>query len=172
MKMKINKIFILVIILGLLVNIPSIFAQESDSQPEYGLTASFQDSQFDIIVPFWTSNTFKISPALGFVSVSDVGQDYNIGIILNKYLSRKKVSTYVGFRSGVLISSPKNGDSVTDAIFGFSFGGEYFIDNNFSFGIESQLNISLSNKKSNRFGNPDGTNINTGMAVFGSIYFN
>ena len=164
-------IIILSILISLFITNAKTIAQEADTKPKYGLTASFQDSQFDIIVPVWISNSIKIAPAVSYISVSDVGSDFSIGVILNSYFRRAKVSPYIGFRAGTLILSPENGDSVGDTILGASFGGEYFIDDYFSFGIEAQVNVSMSDEKSNRFGNPDGTNINTGMAVFGSIYF-
>lgn len=169
--MQLKKICFILVILTLVINNISS-AQETDTIPKYGLSASFQDSQFDIVIPFWISSTFKLSPAVSFISVSDAGRDYSIGFILNKYLKKSKVSPFIGLRGGLLIASPDQGDSVTDSVIGVSFGGEYFIDNFFSFGLEAQLNASISDNKSTRFGNPGGSIINTSMAIFGSIYFN
>ncbi len=165
-----KKTVIISTIISILFSL-NVYSQELDSIPRYGLTASMQANQFDVIIPFWDSNTLKIAPAFGFVSINDVGQDFSLGIIISKYLNRKKVSPYVSFRGGLLIAVPENGDSVTDTVLGLAFGGEYFFEKYLSLGIEAQINASISNKRSYRFGNPDKTILNTSMAIFGSIYF-
>lgn len=64
-----------------------------------------------------------------------------------------------------------NGSTVTDTLFGLLFGAEYFLDQQFSVGGELQLNMTFSDKSSNRFGNPNGTNVNNGTALHATFYF-
>jgi hypothetical protein len=46
-----------------------------------------------------------------------------------------------------------------------------FFDPHFSIGVEAQMNVRSSDNDSSRFGNPGGTNFNTGSAVTANIYF-
>lgn len=54
---------------------------------------------------------------------------------------------------------------------GIGVGGEYFLGDKFSVGVEAQLNATHSSKTSSRFGNPGGWNINTASAVLATVYF-
>jgi len=57
--------------------------------------------------------------------------------LYNPYPNSFKVFPFINFRVGFLRAIPSNGKEVTDWLLGASVGGEYFFDNNFSFGIES-----------------------------------
>ena len=170
MKFK-KSIFLLVILFTIILPFSKTFSQKNNTQPKFGLTASLQDNQLDILIPIWINDKINISPGVSFIYIEDYKKDYSICLIPHFYLNRNKVSPYIGARAGVLISSPKFNNSTTDYILGLCSGGEYFIDEHFSFGVEAQLNASISDKNSNRFGNPGGMTINTGMAIFGTIYF-
>jgi hypothetical protein len=78
---------------------------------------------------------------------------------------------YIGLRFGGLLASPEKGDGTFDMILGPLVGGEYFLRNKFSVGVEAQLNISKSDENSYRYNNPDGTNINMATAVMATFYF-
>jgi len=54
---------------------------------------------------------------------------------------------------------------------GLNFGGEYYISEHFSVGIEAQGNLTKSDKNSGRFGNPGGVNINLATMIFATMYF-
>jgi len=150
----------------------SIFSQDTLPESGIGLSASYQQSHLDIQVPIWLSPTFTLAPAFGIVKIGEGSSDIQIGIIPRFYTSKEKLSPFIGGRVAALILSPKQGDSVTDYVAGISAGGEYFVDKNFSFGIEAQLNFSISDDNSFRFGNRGETNINTATALFASLYFN
>jgi hypothetical protein len=66
---------------------------------------------------------------------------------------------------------PGEGDSVTDIIAGLGFGGDFFLDEQFSLGVELQGNFTFSDEGSMRFGNPGGINFNTASQITASIYF-
>ena len=144
------------------------------SQPQkgnIGISVLVQNSQLDFLIPIFISDNFAVSPAVGISSISDQFTDISLGGIIRYYFSKNIVSPFIGGRFGALLLNPKDGESTTDLIFGPLFGGEYYFTKNFSVGIELQLNITKSDERSNRFNNPNGTNINTATAFFATIYF-
>ena len=158
-----------------LMFVGSAFAKENaDSSQTVGLTASFQSSQVDILVPVWVSNNVSISPAFGLAWEEGSGADLHVGIVPRYYLVRKVVSPYVGLRVALLQTIPASGSGIsssTDWLAGFEFGAEYFFNRHLSFGVESQGNFTFSSPNSSRFGNPGKTNFNTAAAVFATVYF-
>lgn len=98
-------------------------SQEKYSDSKVGISASFQNNQYEILIPIRTGGLFLIAPALGFVSVEGVGKEINIGIAFRFYLTTRSVSSYLGFRYGALISSPKSGSNLTDNVVGLCGGG-------------------------------------------------
>jgi len=151
--------------------ISSAYSQEETTKKSVGISAALQTTQFDIVLPIFITNSFAVAPSLGFTSAQEIAHEIALGIIPKFYLGKKKVRPFIDFRFGVLILSPKNQDSRTDFIYGAGFGGEYFLDNSFSFGIEAQLNATKSDPDSRRFGNPGNFNINTGTMIFATVYF-
>jgi hypothetical protein len=166
--------FLFVISLSTLLN-PFVsvmaYCQEGSFETKVGLSASLQANQFDIMVPIWGSDHFAISPAFGVVWANEGGSDIHLGLVPRFFFHKNKVAPYVGARIGFLIAAPKGGESTTDVITGVAFGGEYFLDEYFSFGVESQINVTISSEKSARFGNPGKANLNTAAAVFATVYF-
>ncbi len=148
-----------------------LYAQETPNSG-MGVSVSYQSSQFDIVIPFWLGETVILAPSIGFVHIEDSGQDYRIGLLLKKYLSKEKASPFLGFHGGVAIYSPESDDPVTDLVFGIAAGAEYFVDKHFSLGIEGQLNGTKSDDNSARFGAEGKLIINTAAAIYATIYFN
>jgi hypothetical protein len=138
---------------------------------QIGISGNIQNNQSDFLVPIWVANDVVLAPALGFVHISEKASDFSFGVISRVYTSKEKLSPYFGGRFGAIIYSPKSGESVSDFLAGICWGGEYFLDSQFSIGGELQLNVSISDEKSGRFSNAGGYNINTGMALFVSFYF-
>ncbi|HEX2867041.1 MAG TPA: hypothetical protein VHO03_08355 [Ignavibacteriales bacterium] len=145
--------------------------QETTTGQSLGLTAALQNSQMDIMMPIFLSNEVALAPSVGFSSVGDSFTDFALGLMGRFYINRSRVSPFLSARLGLLLASPKDGDSLTDIVMGLGGGGEYFISRYFSLGVEAQLNISKSDKNSGRFGNPGGTNVNTASAIFATVYF-
>ena len=146
-------------------------AQDSLRAGRVGMSASVQSGQFDVLVPIWLSSQFSISPAVGIAWAEDNGSDVRIGVVPRFFFNTGKIAPFIGGRIGLLHSSPKSANVSTDWIVGLAGGGEYFLDEHFSFGVESQLNLLISDVESTRFGNPGKYTINTGAAVFATIYF-
>jgi hypothetical protein len=137
---------------------------------QVGISAALQDFQLDFTVPIWAADRIVIAPSFGLVRASNLATDWTLGGTLRVYLSKEKLSRYLGTRYGALILSPKDRDSLTDHILGFFLGGEYFFDSRFSIGGELQLNFTFSDDLSNRFGHPGGTIINTATAIYATFY--
>jgi hypothetical protein len=173
-----NKLALIIAVLILLSSSSQMFGQEDLNKKSFGISALVQDGQYDIMIPILLSKSAVIAPAIGIVGVSDAGTDIGLGVVTRFYLNDSKVKPFLGGRAGVMIFSPsesedsnEDSESTTDFILGFLAGGEYFLDEGFSFGVEAQLNASISDENSSRFGNPGGVNINTGAAVFATVYF-
>jgi hypothetical protein len=155
----------------LIIFVQPVLSQENINTRQLGISASLQNNQIDFLIPIWISSRATIAPAFGLTWIQDAGTDLHIGLVPKIFFNNNKVSPFVGFRVAALIASPSIGKATTDWLTGLSFGGEYFVDGNFSIGIESQLNYTISDKLSTRFGNPGKNNINTAAAIFATIYF-
>ena len=164
------KGYIRIVIILCIIFIISANAQEN--KRTWGISAVIQDTQLDILFPLWTGSNNVIAPSIGVIYIGDSGTDLRLGLLDRIYLNViENLKPFLGGRAGVLMSFPDDGEEVTDYVFGLLGGGEYFFSDNFSVGVEAQLNLSLSDDNSGRFGNPGGTNINTATAIFASIYF-
>ena len=145
--------------------------QDSTAGRKVGISASLQDNQIDVLVPIWIGSQFSLSPVFGIVWTEGVGADLHVGVVPRFFLSIDKVEPYLGARLAVLQTLPSVGSGTTDWLVGGAFGGEYFVDRHFSVGVESQLNLTISDVNSSRFGNPGKKNLNTAVAAFTTIYF-
>ena len=159
---------ILIFCLVFVVNIVS--AQEISEERKIGLSTSLLKEQMDISVPIFTSEYYVVVPSVKILYVEDGGLDFGIGAAVKYYFRNTKVAPYMTGRISAFGLNPKRGHSMMDYGLGFGMGADYFFDPNFSVGLEAQLNGTFSDKNSNRFGNPGGTNLNTAMAVTASIY--
>lgn len=143
-----------------------------------GLTASIQGNQYGISMPVRLSSGFTLIPSVGMTFVQENSTDLLTGLTARIYLNEAKVSPYLAYRAGIGFNFPDNdperpGDPSTklDIFGGMAFGGEYFIDEHFSLGVEAQANITKSGDGSFRFGNPGRINVNTATMVSATVYF-
>lgn len=147
-----------------------------------GLSATFQGQQLGLLIPIWTGNNFVIAPAIDFAYAESAATEIGIGIRARYYITKAKVSPYIGIGGGAIInsyetvtyneySSNTEKEKTFDFLVGLAFGGEYFLDEHFSFGIEAQGNMTKSDKDSYKFGNPDGINFNLATMLSATIYF-
>jgi len=177
MKKFSEKCSIVIAIIFIILWLDSSYSQDTSKIKSFGISALVQDSQFDILFPIPTSELIVVAPAVGFLYASEAGSDISFGLVGRFYLNNKVVRPFLGARAGLILFSPASEDgqtepeSTTDYLVGFLAGGEYFLNESFSFGVEAQLNAAISDENSSRFGNPGGTNINTGAAVFATVYF-
>ncbi|MDX9773805.1 MAG: hypothetical protein RBT02_10375 [Bacteroidales bacterium] len=159
-----------------LVLIPILISgqNQSSSLPDKGLTVSIQDSDLGIMIPFFLSDRFVLAPGFQFAYASKIGTDIILGLSTKAFLrDRDKVCPYWGLKAGVCYYNPdaSGTSNQIDFVLGGAVGVEYFFNQNFSIGIEPQLNFTLSDDESDRFGNPGGTGINTATMLTANIYF-
>ncbi|MDH3891079.1 MAG: hypothetical protein OEV49_08325 [candidate division Zixibacteria bacterium] len=147
-------------------------AGEEDSHSgSVGLSASWQGNQSDILLPLWISRQWVVIPSLSLVHVSEKATDVGVGLGLRLNRGTGRAIPYVGVRGGFLHRTPEAGEGTTDYLAGLMFGGECFLADRFSVGVEAQVNAVFSDVNSFMFGNPNGTNINTAAAVAATFYF-
>ncbi|MFQ5605312.1 MAG: hypothetical protein ACE5HS_18760 [bacterium] len=166
-----NLLPLLFTVLWLCSQLNQAVAQEESEKRKFGISASLQSSQFDILLPFWLDDKTVIAPAVNVVFIEDGATDLGIGIAPSIYLRTAKAAPYISARVGSFLNNIEGGNSTTDWLLGLAFGGEYFFDPKFSIDVETQVNATISDAGSLRFGNPGGFNLNTGTAVIASIYF-
>ena len=170
----------LVAICAIMIFSGTAIADETNGR-KIGISAAIQTSQLDLMFPVWTSPKFVLVPSVALVKMTDVGTDIGLGMLFRFNTREGKVVPYFGFRGVAFIYSSDepavfpdlddDSDSTTDFVVGPALGGEYFFDDNFSVGIEGQVNVSISDENSFRFGNPDGVNFNTATMLTATIYF-
>jgi len=168
MKLKFNYL-----VLACLLISGVTFAQQKG---KIGLTGSVLGSQFGISVPIWVAQKVVIAPAFELKFGESIGTDFGIGLESRFYLKTDKICPYYGIKLGAAFNIPASNSSTDtktkiDGVAGIAFGGEYFIVENFSVGVEAQGNVTKSGKDSERFGNPGGINFNTATMISASIYF-
>lgn len=153
-----------------LVSIFGLSAKENNDK-SIALGASFQGSQTDILCQFWLTDNATIGPFLRYIYAEDIASELGIGLFGKIYFYKQKVAPFFGWQLGLIEGMPETGDNTSDILLGLGIGGDYFIDSNFSVGIQASLNIVKSDNNSSRFGNPGKLNINTSTSLNAFIYF-
>ena len=166
-----KKSILIILALALITNY-----SYSQNDIKIGLSGSIQGSQFGIIMPIWLGEKIVIAPALEIKYVEAVGTDIGFGIAPRFYIKKNTVSPYLGLKVGAFMNMPASNSVIEnkktiDYLFGGAFGGEYFILEHLSFGVEIQGNVTKSDENSNRFGNPDNISFNTATMISATIYF-
>ena len=129
-----------------------------------GISASLQSDQTNIKVPIWASENLVIAPVVGLTHIDDNYSRLNVGINPRFYQTLgSDFATYIGFQGLLRYTSPEAGDEDSDFLIGAGGGGEYFLDEHFSLGVEGQLNFLLEDNESNA--------IFTSAALSGTFYF-
>ncbi|SMO79061.1 hypothetical protein [Fodinibius sediminis] len=156
----------LLLIAAILMGTTTAFAQDRPDSGTVGLSASLQSSQTNIKIPIWASESIVIAPVVGFTHEEDDFTTLNVGINPRFYQSLgDDFATYIGAQ-GILqhtsFDEPVDDDD-SDFLIGASGGGEYFLDEHFSLGVEGQLNFLIDDN------NDD--SIFTAAAITGTFYF-
>ena len=170
-----KKTFITILI-GLTLFTGKAFCQNKEESNKIGLSGTLQSGQMGVLMPLSLGEKFALVPAIDFTYAEDIGTDIGIAISPRFYLKKEKILPYWGFRIGTLINIPVadnevNDETKFDILAGLNFGGEYFIADQFSLGVEAQGNFTKSDKNSSRFGNPGAINFNLGTMIFATVYF-
>lgn len=151
------------------------FASFAQDNTKIGIRGTLQQNDYGISVPIWMGEKFVLSPSLMLTSSEGIGTNFGLALAPRFYLSTNKVAPYFGLKAGAIFGMPpsdnEEAESTVDIMAGAAFGGEYFLSDNFSFGVEIQGNFTKSDDNSFRFGNPGKLNFNTGTAVSATVYF-
>ncbi|NGP88926.1 hypothetical protein [Fodinibius halophilus] len=140
------------------------FAQNQPAAGNVGISASVQGQQINFQLPFWTSESVSIAPIFGLDYREDNFTTLNIGIYPRFYQDiGSDFGAFLGARGLLRYTSPNVGDNETDILIGPTGGGEYYLSEHFSLGVEGQLNFLLNDNGSNR--------LSTGTAVMATYYF-
>lgn len=159
-----TKLFLLLAAIFLATE--TTFAQSRPAEGAVGISASVQSSQTNIKVPIWASENIVIAPLVGITHQDDNFTQLNVGINPRFYQSLgDDFATYIGLQ-GILQQTSFDDNQTNDEsdfLIGASGGGEYFLDEHFSLGVEGQLNFLLNDNNSNV--------ISTATALTGTFYF-
>lgn len=141
------------------------YAQDRPGEGSVGLSASIQHSQTNLQIPIWLTDNVTIAPVFGLSHQEDNFTYLNVGIAPRFYQDLgNNFGSYIGAR-GILqhTSNDVIDNDGTDIRLGATGGGEYFLDDHFSLGVEGQLNFSINEGRNN--------SLSTGAAIIGTYYF-
>ncbi len=173
--MTFNKNFILKIplsiMLFMIIIAPKVCGDNEKLLRKVGISASFQGPQLDFTVPIWVNESNVIMPSLHVVSFEKSSTEIGFGFGYRRNIRAGTTVPYAGVRLGAFILLPDDGEGMADYFGGPFLGGEYFFNDVFSAGVEAQINITKSDKKSYRFGNPGNINVNTATSAYVTFYF-
>jgi hypothetical protein len=138
----------------------TVQSQNVPGEGTLGIQASIQSGQSDLLFPYRLSSDLSIAPLIGFNSVEDQGSNFRVGVKPQFYRDiGSNFATYIG---GLGIIRIDSNDSDTSFVLGFNGGGEYYLSNRFSLGVEGQINLTIDDRNA----------IGTGAAVAATYYFN
>ena len=161
-----------ILLLGVVLVPPlDITAAEDDDHGVAGIAAGLSITSTNISLPRWISPGLALVPSVSLVWIEDGGTDWGLGFGVRFYGDpRQAVYPYKTVGLGILGLAPESGDPTTDFLLGLGYGGEFFPARMFSLGVEIQLNLSVSDDESYRFGNPGGANVNTATLIYATLY--
>ena len=139
--------------------------------PGFGIGASLQGGQFDLLLPVWIGSSAALVPSIGLEHASDIGTDVRLGLAARLYRGEESVRPYGVARAGALVFLPPEGDGATDFLAGIGAGIEAFLLPKLSVTAEAQLNVGFPSETSGRFGTAGGTVVSTGTAATLTVYF-
>ena len=154
-----------------------IYSQDTTAfKRTIGIGASIQSSEFGITIPIWITKNFVLAPAIGLSYAETVSTDVAFGLMPKYYFKTDKFAPFIDIKFAAIMNYPSKDNTIDDEkeldyLGGIGFGAEYFFSPHFSFGVEAQANMTISDKDSDRYGNPDGVNMNLATAVIANIYF-
>ncbi|MGB3588652.1 MAG: hypothetical protein WBA23_19045, partial [Tunicatimonas sp.] len=76
------------------------------SQRSWGLSASLQQSELGISIPFWLGEKFVLAPNLGVVSASGIATDVTVGVMPKFYFSTEQLAPYFAIRLAGIFNLP------------------------------------------------------------------
>lgn len=155
---------LLITALLLLFTVATGYSQNRPAEKTVGLSASLQGNQTNLSLPIWVTEDVVVAPVIGLVHEQDNFTTINLGVTPRFYRSLgNNFASYIGVQGILQYNSPEVGDDLTNFLIGATGGGEYFLDEHFSLGVEGQLNFLIRDSIENR--------LSTGAAITGTYYF-
>jgi len=153
-------LFAVILILG----IGSSNAQQQPVKRTVGLAASLQGGQPQILVPIWLGDRFILAPAVSLQHIESTVTNLGLGAAARFYLYMARVAPYFGGQAFAIIGIPSGGGgNTTDLSIGVFFGGEFFLHQRFSIGLEAHGDLFIPDTGPYTF--------NTSTGVIANIYF-
>lgn len=109
----------------------------------FGLAAYMQFSHLEFLVPIWVSPKLVVVPVIGAKNTENFGTQTRLGAILRIYQRMARLAPYFGVRALADMFKPNGGSMVTNIEAGVLYGGEFFINNHFSFGVEAHVIVYI-----------------------------
>lgn len=151
----------------LLVILPGISGANAQEQRPVkrtvGLAGLINSGQSEILVPIWLGDRFVLAPALSLLHIENIGTQVGLGAAARFYLYMERIAPYLGVQGFALVDLPEVGSSATDLTIGVFFGGEFFLHQRFSVGIQAHGDLFIPDSGSYVF--------NTSTSVLANIYF-
>ena len=127
----------------IVAHIPSANAQEREVQRKWGLSAYLQTTQAEILVPIWLGQRFVLAPTLSANYIENTGTLLGYGAAARIYANMARLASYYGLKAQALTALPKGGTSNTAFLIAVFYGGEFFLSQRFSIGIEPAVNLLI-----------------------------
>ena len=140
-------------------------AQENQVNRKWGLGASLQGGQTAVFVPIWLSPTFMLAPTASLNYVENTSTTIGAGVFVKIFPHMARIAPFWGLgatTSTVIISG--GGGSNTTIIPAVFFGGEFFINQRFSFGVQPTVAVVIPP-------NSGPLQINTATLLYATIFF-
>lgn len=144
---------------------------ESLEHGTVGLSVAVQSADSSIRMPLWLSQNWVLTPGIAFAHATNLGTDFGVGLAIRRNLRPGRSTPYLGVAASALNLSPDGADGTLDFVAGILIGGESFLNESFSVGVEAQVNATVSDENSLRFGNPDGSTFNSATSLYAAFYF-
>ena len=140
-------------------------AQENQVQRKWGLGASLQSNQGAIFVPIWLSPTLMLAPNASLNYIENLSTTIGAGVWVKIFPRMARVAPFWGLgatTSTVIISG--GGGSNTTIVPAVFFGGEFFINQRFSFGVQPTVAVAIPP-------NSGPISINTLTLLYATVFF-
>lgn len=161
MKVKRSVIVAALLFLGMVSLAQS---QETYVIRKYGLAASIQGGQPAIMVPLWLGDRIVLAPGFQINYVENGRSDFALFLVPRLYTEMRRIAPYITAQVGVMFD--RRGTKTQDLLLGAGFGGEYFVNPKFSFGIEALLLGNILD-----ISGAGTVAVSTAMAVIANVYF-
>lgn len=143
-RRHITAVLCAVVLLALVSWPRTSHAQEREIKRTWGVSTYLQTTPINVVIPVWLTQQVVLAPLVNFSYLENSATIIGGGFALRIYPVMQRVAPYWGVRVQAATTIPSgNGSSVTGYAGGIYFGGEFFINSKFSFGVEPGIYITV-----------------------------